>query len=553
MRLRWRVAGLRYALVVGAWAVAGSPIAAQTPSRKPARPAEPSAAAAYDVLDRHCASCHQHGAAGRSDGLAGLGNVLELSGLARDPVFVRPGNPDGSRLYTLMLRRSMPPAPPDRSDVRPSADDLRALRTWIAALPPAPACEVVRPSGLTPEAFASLLIEGSSNPLRRWVSIEHLRDPCAGDGGLTRWRNALVALFGAAVSGIDVASRTGSEETPALYELNLATLGWTAATWEDLLRRGGRGGVAGVRPSEGALRRIGTTSPIVRADWLTHVMTRSATAGAGPAAPEREPGLVEALARQYTRPVALDRAAVELGVPSTSLLKLAETHAGVAGRLARRLAQSLMARAEFEAGLPAIATALEVDLAGAAAAPITSSKDWPIDPGPGLAIVTDKLTYAVGDRLRLEVRATSDCAVTLINVDRTGRGTVILPSELEPNNLLRAGEIRALPGEGAGYTLRLNEPGRETIIGLCNPAPGTVDGIRHDFEKQRFTDLGDYSAFLHKALVGDARPPASDRVLEPPKPREARKRPRRRGAPPDVPPAARSELVVRTAISVEVR
>ena len=56
-----------------------------------------------------------------------------------------------------------------------------------------------------------------------------------------------------------------------------------------------------------------------------------------------------------------------------------------------------------------------------------------------------------------------------------------------------------MPAENAGYQFRLRDKGQETLIGICSTTSKTVDSIAHDFEKQRFTELGDYRAFLNRS------------------------------------------------------
>src|SRR5690606_17035345 len=54
------------------------------------------AARARDVLAAHCPVCREVG-----DSSA----ALDLAAIARDPSLIRPGNPDGSPIYTMLLRR----------------------------------------------------------------------------------------------------------------------------------------------------------------------------------------------------------------------------------------------------------------------------------------------------------------------------------------------------------------------------------------------------------------------------------------------------------------
>jgi hypothetical protein len=258
---------------------------------------------------------------------------------------------------------------------------------------------------------------------------------------------------------------------------------------------------------------------------------------------------VVALAHDYTRPVDGARAAAELGVDLTALANLGDRGADPVSVLARRLVQGLVARDEVEAHAGELATALgraQVDAGSAPDRRTTPASGFePIDPGPGLILFSDKVHYRKGDALKITVRAASECHLTVVSVDTGGRGTVLFPSDFESNNLLSAGQELKLPGPEAPYTLRLNEVGRETIVALCNRAGSSTDNIRFDFERQRFTELGDYATFLaQNALV--------DRADTPPALPSASRRERRHDAEAVAGVRARPDQISRTAISIVV-
>lgn len=168
-----------------------------------------------------------------------------------------------------------------------------------------------------------------------------------------------------------------------------------------------------------------------------------------------------------------------------------------------------------------------------------------------LMIRSDKETYTRGNAITLTVRSRSDCGLTVISIDAKGRGTVIFPNDFEPAHRLTAGEELKVPRPDSGYRLRLNERGSERIVALCNTATsGAVDGIRHDFERQRFTELGDYRAFLARALGPEAEP-RQQHVTE--TVRRGRRRIVRRRPIPLPEPRADPSKVLRTGIVVEVR
>lgn len=584
---------------IAACGLAGSPqaLAEVGAERRPVppRPAEPVAAAAYGVLETHCARCHQTGRLDRETPAGGFAGVLDLDALARDPTLVQPGNPDASRLYLQMLRRLMPHdvARGVNDKVEPDADEITRVREWIAGLPgvaPVAAC-ASRPRARAGEAAAIARVAaaaGFAASRLRFVSLAHLHDACLPDAHLESFRIALGEAL-KAIHGSGPVRLEPIDATRTLLRLDLAELGWSAADWDRLIARAPGGRVLERLAGEPARAAFGTPVPVVRGDWLVHTLRQgeTGTPGAGgmtaggapapsaplppaPAPPAPSTAAVPApaidglppalaLARQFTRPVHLARAAAEIGVPAADLLRLAEAEAGAASLLARRLGLGLVARAEFDAGLAMLADALAPG-AGDTVQPVAVTGDVPtvaaarvlpvaIDPGPGLALVSDRIAYRVGDRLRLTIEAGVDCHLTVVSLDRRGRATVLFPSDFEPATLLTAGRQLRLPADNAAYALRLKEPGRERIVALCNTAGPATDGIQHDFERQRFTDLGDYSTFLAQWLTADAerRRREARGIAAPaaPRPRVARWR------PPE-PPRARPDQVARTAITIVV-
>jgi hypothetical protein len=117
-----------------------------------------------------------------------------------------------------------------------------------------------------------------------------------------------------------------------------------------------------------------------------------------------------------------------------------------------------------------------------------------------ITIYPDRLRYAPGDSLQLTVRSNVDCHLTVISIDTAGYGTVIFPNDFAPNNRIGAYLDVTLPPKGARYRFLMKNKGRDRVVALCTRAEGAADGIRHNFERQRFQELGPYAAFLDAAL-----------------------------------------------------
>ncbi len=728
---------------------AGLPEPDKAPAQRPILPpADPIAAAAYGVLETHCARCHQGGRLTRAAPAAGFGNILRLDEIARDPVLVLPGNPDGSRLYTLMLQRQMPfdVHQEQGAGAEPSADQLQAVREWIGRLPPSGPCRDRRMVTAANHRDALRTAADTAGPAAsrfRFVSIAHLHNACATPEAMYGYRHAIGQLFNSLTWRATPVRPEPVDDQRTLYRIDLEQIGWVPAHWDWIVRSGPNPAGMVELPAE-VHRPFATDTPVVRADWLAHLVLRAplyydilglpglaseiekilridpadqqrtavaqrqgikpsqfaqqgrlldrfqhasgtlwraydqlpregrrdvsemtaiemtsqafdaglgmftlpngfpgfyafnpkgdrlddvppaiaqrSIAGrlgvkvgvdcmgchaGGPSAQSAAPtpnsdfarlmaedhrrmtetfrkaGLdiaytldgvppIQMLAQQFVRPVGAYRAAGELGVDPDALEKLANETAHPASLLARRLMLGVITREEMEAQL----SLLRAGLAGKSMAPVmikpvtmpstapgpqdvvlaATVRSPPIDPGPAVVLTSDKATYKIGDVLNLTARATADCHLTLISVDQRGRGTVLYPSDFEPNNLLTADQTLRLPSASAPYTLRLKERGRESIVAICNAAGTTVDGIRHDFERQRFTDLGNWPAFLNQAVITNAQ--ARQQLARPAAAPEARgvkgrRRERERIDAPE--PRPRPDQISRTAITIEVR
>lgn len=264
---------------------------------------------------------------------------------------------------------------------------------------------------------------------------------------------------------------------------------------------------------------------------------------------------VSALTDRYERDVTLEAMAAELDVTVPSLAALAGKAKGIAGDLIDRLVHGPVPRRHVEAGTASLAAILRSGsvppLEQVPIAALDSSGD---DPMPRLALKTGPAGFKVGEALTISARASEGCYLTLINVDRNGRGTVVFPNDFEQNNYLDPAKEIRVPADGAPYVFRLREPGRETLVGICQTGTKALNGIKHDFERQRFTELGDYKAFLARLNLADteSRAPVSQA-----KGATTETRSRRRGRVTAAPgalstPASRGEVQMRASATIDV-
>jgi len=254
---------------------------------------------------------------------------------------------------------------------------------------------------------------------------------------------------------------------------------------------------------------------------------------------------VAARALEYTRDVDLDRLAAEAHLPLAELQRKLQALPVELQLSVRRLKLATASRAEVDRILARLAP----DSGGAGGPMVVVESPSDQSEELELLIWPSSDSYAVGDEAAFFARSSQDCHLTLINVDAANRATVLFPNEFEPNNLLPAGEELRLPAETGPYRFRMMTRGRETLVGTCSTVAKSTDGIVHDFERQRFTALGDWRAHLDRALSGEKR----DNVSATPPPR-AKRRDRGRPAPPATKADAKTvDVQARAAIAYEVR
>ncbi len=261
---------------------------------------------------------------------------------------------------------------------------------------------------------------------------------------------------------------------------------------------------------------------------------------------------LESLVQRYQRKMSLDEAASELDATSEALLALAEKDrlAPADRAVVERLRFGLVARAEFESHFAALTAGLGGQKAAASAAVPLIAPSPAVDIASELDLVirADKEIFKPGELLTIRARAATTCYLTLVSIDRNGRGTVVFPNDFEQNNLVEAGREIQVPSQNAPYQFRLRDKGRETIVGVCAPSQKAADGIKHDFERQRFTELGDYRSFLARTWATETE---ERKGLVQSK--DARNRRAKRLPGSGELSAARYEPQARTAIQIEIK
>ena len=448
---------------------------AQTTLQPPAAVvAESAAARALAVFEKHCAGCHQGDRLKGGPAGGAFGNILVLDEIAREPEFVRPGLPDASGLYHMLLSRHRGQAVYKETPggEGPNGDEIGAVRDWIETLPENLAACPDRPpmtaadAGTLADQWSKAA--GTASGDIRFVSLVHLYNACQSDSQIAAFRDAIGLALGH-LAGRDAAVQVetiGDLSVIVAFKLNDA--GLTAGEWDEIVRADPR------QPLRAAT-----------GDWLV----------AHASAKKPHPTTV-GLTRLYNRDVGMLRATAEFGGDGTELASRLASVEGPDARLVRRLRQGAISRPEWETLYRILEGRTEPT------GPIEARLNAPLR----LALWSDKISYKSGDLAAFTASASGDCHLTLIGIDKAGIATVLFPNDFERNNLLRGGATTTIPVQGASYQLRLKEQGREIVAGICT-SPGTApEGVIHDFEKQRFTVLGPWQVFLETTFAGAGEP-----------------------------------------------
>jgi mono/diheme cytochrome c family protein len=238
----------------------------------PPRPEEPRAAKAYSVLDTYCARCHQTGRLERPLASGGLADILAIDELARDPVLVKPGLPDASRLYDIFETRHAPldifsgaTATPE-----PQPEDIENIRGWIRDLAPATqACaarQPVHPADIDKMMRDAQRLERDQGKDVRFISLVHLYNACATPGEMAAYGQALNKLMNSLSWMPEPVKLTALDAAGTVLSFRMADFGWTDRQWHLIEHAYPRALMHAV--ADDVARTATTKLVLVNGDWL---------------------------------------------------------------------------------------------------------------------------------------------------------------------------------------------------------------------------------------------------------------------------------------------
>jgi hypothetical protein len=490
-----------------------------------AAPESPVTERARLVLETYCAECRESGA-----------GTLDMNMLAANPRLITPKKPDSSRAYLRLFAltaSARPKADAENDDKRndekrndekpneekhnddkrsdgngdngkaakaangeppeasrtqaPTPAEIESVRDWIASLPARDeACRDRSPITAAEVEDMSDRWMRSVGPAEaadtRFLSLVHLWNACEPDGRLEVARTAASALLAAIARNRGAKPATEIEtlgDESALLVVRPSALAMTAGEWDRL--------------TASAPAALPDTIP---ADWLAARILAPPGDAAGDVAGEvmKFDGAVqqqlEPLARSWTQDVDLMRAAAEHGASVREMAEALTANANTGDFQAARLLNAAVPRAQWDA--------LNRVLDGTATGAPQEKQNVP-DNEIDVVVWPDKAVYRPRDLISMSVVVSEACHLTLIDVDRDGKAIVLFPNELQQDNLIAPNVAFSVPGATAGYQLRLERAGEETLVAICQRHDFTPEGIAYDYEKQRFRILGDWRTFLRTA------------------------------------------------------
>jgi mono/diheme cytochrome c family protein len=241
-----------------------------------AAPAEPAAKAAFDMLDKNCARCHQSGKLkpGMSKPKAGFGNVLKLDELIASGKIV-PGNPEASPVLKVMLPEASMPEDAINGDAKfPEPAEIEALSAWIKGLANSKtaACGTRKPVYGRDAVTAIASDLDKLRPDRahgtRYLTLTNLSGTCASNEELDVYRKATIKLLNSLSRRSTVVKLETVDADQTIIRFNIADLGWDAADWEHVLTFYPYGVEYETHLFSTLASATGTKLPFIRADWF---------------------------------------------------------------------------------------------------------------------------------------------------------------------------------------------------------------------------------------------------------------------------------------------
>ena len=207
-------------------------------------PAEPVALTAFNVLEKHCARCHQAGPLlKRLKPAKNFGNILHLEEISHDPNLILPGNPDGSHLFIQIAKKEMPYDCYQEFDceVEPTEAEVKGVYDWIKGLGDIAVAACADRKLIDTETIVTAIaadLEQQQEHRRRgmrYITLSNLYTACAPETDLVRYRQGVVKLLNSLSQNSDVLKMRTIDPERTIIAFNLDDLDWTDADWNRII------------------------------------------------------------------------------------------------------------------------------------------------------------------------------------------------------------------------------------------------------------------------------------------------------------------------------
>lgn len=185
---------------------------------------------ANEVLTTYCGACH--GAGGPR--LGGISDILDVDALVAAGKLVR-GDPQASQIYTRMVDE-VAPMPPAGEALRPSADEVEAVKSWIAACGAPEDCSG-QPFIARDEVLLRIredLVGVDAPRSTRYFSLVNLRNAGLCDAEIEPYRQGLAKLVNSLSRGIEVVAPVPIDPERLLFRIDLRDYRWQAEDFAGL-------------------------------------------------------------------------------------------------------------------------------------------------------------------------------------------------------------------------------------------------------------------------------------------------------------------------------